>query len=225
MNMTPTDGAVPTVALSRAYPGKLEAPPLRAVDPAIFTERYFRHCMQCTFCGDDCCSQGVYVDVPTVARLLEHASELERYVGLPPAQWFGPQWTDDPDAAGGRSTRTRVTDGRCVFLDRRNRGCQIHRYALEAGLDHYLLKPFYSVLYPLSVVGGALVPAEDIDPVPLLVCSGYQDSLYAGIRSDLGYYYGADLLAELDRLASDTQSQQALVPRPTHETGSRGGPV
>lgn len=198
MSETVTGGAAPCTSLCRVYTGKLEAPPLSAVDTTIFTARYFRHCMQCTFCGDDCCSRGVYVDVPTVERLLEHATGLQRHVGRPPEEWFLPEWIDDLTAAGGRYTRTRVVDGRCVFLDRRNRGCQIHRYALEAGLDHHRLKPFYSVMYPLTVIDGVLAPGEDIPPGDF-ICSGHQDSLYAGIRSDVGYYYGAGLLAELDR--------------------------
>ena len=38
-------------------------PVLSAVDPRIFTLRYFTHCMACGFCHDACCHHGVDVDL------------------------------------------------------------------------------------------------------------------------------------------------------------------
>ncbi len=43
------------IALSRSYSCVMGGPVLNAVDPAIFTLRYFTHCLACGFCGDACC--------------------------------------------------------------------------------------------------------------------------------------------------------------------------
>ena len=62
---------------------------------------------------------------------------LGAYVGLPAERWFQPGTTKDRDYPGGGYTRTRVVDGSCVFLNRRGRGCLIHKYCLEKCLDYH----------------------------------------------------------------------------------------
>ena len=46
--------------------------------------------------------------------------------------------------------RTQVKDGRCVFLNRQARGCKVHSYCLDKGLDYHLLKPLVSILFPVT---------------------------------------------------------------------------
>ena len=47
-----------------------------------------------------------------------------------------------------------MQDGACVFRNAAGRGCTIHAYCLEQGLDYHLLKPMVSVLFPADLRAG-----------------------------------------------------------------------
>ena len=51
-------------------------------------------------------------------------------------------WTTIREFPGGRQTRTSVEDGACVFRSRTGRGCMLHSFALDRGLDYHELKPW-----------------------------------------------------------------------------------
>jgi Fe-S-cluster containining protein len=113
--------------LSRTYRSRHGAPVLGSVEEQIFTATYFAECMKCTLCNDCCCSWGADVDLPNVARILAEGSALEELVGAARSVWFRPDApAADNDFPGGASRRTAVRDGRCIFLDRVNRGCKLH---------------------------------------------------------------------------------------------------
>lgn len=186
-------------ALSRSYACRWGVPVVDRVDTAIFARRYFMHCMQCSYCFDSCCQYGVDVDAPNVERLRARAPELERFTGVPRDRWFTEEWTDDAEVPGGRHTRTRVEDGACVFRSRTARGCMIHSYAVDAGLDYHELKPMVSVLFPVTFDGGLLHPSNEIADRSLQ-CIDDGPSLYRGVRDEIAWYFGAALVAELDGL-------------------------
>lgn len=186
-------------ALSRSFACRWGVPAVDRVDTAIFVRRYFMQCMQCSYCFDSCCQYGVDVDAPNVERLRARADDLERYTGVPRDRWFTEAWTDDAEFPGGRHTRTRVQDGACVFRSRTARGCMIHSYALEAGLDYHELKPMVSVLFPVTFDGGLLHPSNEIEDRSLQ-CIDDGPSLYRGVRDEIAWYFGAGLVAELDGL-------------------------
>src|SRR5262245_5713154 len=187
--------------LERDYPCRFGVPVISRVDPEIFRFRYFRHCLQCQFCSDQCCIYGVDVDVENVARIMKHATALEAYVGRPAGEWFRTRYTPDPEYPGGSSTRTRVRDGACVFLNRRTRGCLLHSFSLSEGIDYHELKPMMSALFPITFSEGTLYPAQEVEEGSL-VCAGEGPTLYEGAREELRYYFGSALVGELDRLAS-----------------------
>ena len=94
-----------------------------------------------------------------------------------------------------------MKDGKCVFADRKSRGCRIHAFCLTRGLDYHLYKPLVSILFPLTFEHGALVPSpETLDGT--LACNGGSHSLYDGVRTELAYFFGADFVAELDSLTA-----------------------
>ena len=74
------------IALSRAYPSVMGGPVLSAVDPAIFTLRYFTHCLACGFCGDACCDHGVDIDLGNAARLKALPQDFHDRIGAPAAR-------------------------------------------------------------------------------------------------------------------------------------------
>jgi len=177
------------------------APAIAAVDPAIFTRRYYGHCMACTFCHDSCCQHGVDVSLPERDRILARAGELEPLVGRPASAWFTGGVVRDADFPGGGATRTAVVNGRCVFLARDARGCVLHALSLGRGEDYHDLKPMVSSLFPVTFGEGALFCSEELVDGSLS-CAGDGPTAYEMARPELLYYFGEELVAELDAMAA-----------------------
>ena len=111
-------------------------------------------------CNAACCSAGgAYVDVRERDRILAHAEliapHLDDSQNPDPAQWFEPEEKLDPDFPSGKCAGTAQRDGRCNFLDRRNR-CSLQSAALAHGLHKWALKPMYCALFPLDLSAGVL---------------------------------------------------------------------
>lgn len=189
--------------LSRSYAckiaGKIEGPVLKAVDRRIFSLRYYMDCMGCNFCHDTCCQYGVDVDVENVARLKAAPQDFKDLVGYPVERWFTGNVVADAEFPSGRHVRTQVVDGACVFRNRKGRGCLIHSYALNKGLDYHSLKPLVSILFPLTFEYGVLEPSSEIQDGSV-ICYGEGPTVYEGSRDELLYYFGAEMVAELDAL-------------------------
>ncbi len=187
------------VALDHDYPSIFAAPVIRAVDTDIFALRYFTHCMACGFCNDQCCSYGVDIDRDNMERLRGLGPAFEAFAGVLQAGWFKPEIVEDREFPSGAHGRTSAVDGKCVFADRKGRGCRIHAYCLEKGLDYHVYKPMVSILFPLTFEHGVLVPSpEAVDGS--LVCAGDGPSVYDGMRGEVAYFFGKDLIAALDAL-------------------------
>jgi Fe-S-cluster containining protein len=204
------------IALSRSYASREGAPVIDRVDERIFTLKYFRHCMDCTFCSDSCCQYGADIETPRREAIMAEADALEAYLGVPRTEWFRLDPDDvgllpEPDYPGGEYTRTAVVElpiGRsphnseaCVFLDPQGRGCRLHTYALNQHRHPNTLKPMVCVLFPVSFALGCLEPAIEFEHSDL-ICAGTGESVYRGARTDLIWYFGADFVAELDRIES-----------------------
>jgi hypothetical protein len=187
------------VSLSRRYLNRHAVPAIDRVDTAIFERTCSQHCASCAFCNDACCAFGVCVDLDNVRRIEACADRLECYLGIPRGQWFTGQYVSDPEFPGGSHTRTRVVAGACVFLNRSGRGCLLHAFCLAEGLDHHLLKPMLSSLFPATIEAGLLRPAAEVLDESLTCLDGGLP-LYRGARRDLRYYYGDALIRELDQL-------------------------
>jgi hypothetical protein len=194
--------------LPREFPSRYGVPVLRAVDPRIFRLRYFTHCLQCSFCHDWCCQFGVDVDRYHVDRILAHADALERYTGIPRDRWFTGEVEAESDSPGGETWRTRVEEGACVFLNRRGRGCLLHAFALERGIDHRELKSLVDGLFPLTFEAGVLCAAVEVEDHEL-VCLDSGPTLYRGMREELGYYFGPELVQALDQLEPEREPEAA----------------
>ncbi len=189
-----------TLPLSRKYPCQGGGPVLRAVESRIFTLRYFQPCLACSFCQDACCDWGVDIDLENAARLKALPDDFKALVAVSEDQWFSAEVTSDPEFPGGTHIRTNAIGGCCVFRNRKGRGCLIHAYALEKGLDYHALKPLVSTLFPVSFEQGVLVAAQELADGSL-ICAGEGPSLYEGARAELRHYFGNGLIAELDALA------------------------
>lgn len=189
-----------TAALSRPYSCKGGGPVLTAVETRIFVLRYFRACMGCGFCHDACCTEGVDVDLENVARIRALPDDFKALIATPEEDWFTGEAVADAEFPGGAHVRTAVVDGACVFRNRKGRGCLIHAYALQNGLDYHAVKPLVSTLFPVTFEHGVLAASNELADGSLVCATGSGPTLYDGARDELLYYFGADLVAELDRL-------------------------
>jgi Fe-S-cluster containining protein len=187
------------VDLRRAYAARYGAPLIAQVAVDVFQLRYFTKCMSCTFCNDWCCTHGVDIDLENVQRLLAHKAELEARLKIPATDWFTDEFDKHPDYPGGGSMRTNTRGGTCVFLNRSARGCQLHAFALEKGLDYHDFKPMLSTLFPLTFDDGVLHVMDEVGD-GTLVCLGQGPTLYRGVRAELGYYFGPSFVEELDEI-------------------------
>jgi hypothetical protein len=192
-----------TVQLSRAYPCKGGGPVLTAVEPRIFALRYFQFCMACNYCHDVCCSWGVDVDLGNAERIKALPADFKARVGVPESAWFTTDVTPDAEFPGGAHVRTAIVNGACVFRNRQGRGCLIHGYALEKGLDYHDTKPLVSTLFPVTFEHGVLAAANELVDGSLR-CFDDGPTLYEGSRDELLYYFGEGLVAELDGLRVKT---------------------
>lgn len=187
------------VNLSRSYSPRAGVMVVDRIDPRLFTDTFYSDCMGCNFCHDLCCQYGATTEITRRDALLARKEELEPVVGRPASEWFDDEFVADPDYEGGGWVRTRVYDGRCVFLNRNGRGCLLHAHALTQSLDVRANKPFACNLFPIGWGEGAFTVPPEIDEGEL-ICLGAGPTLYRSARNDVLYYYGPELIEELDRL-------------------------
>ena len=210
-----------TMPLSRSYAAREGSPVLTHVAPRIFTLTYFQPCMECTFCNDQCCSYGVAVDLPNKARIMEHAAGIRPYTTGAEADWWLDNVCDDPDFPGSRALDTKVVGRGCAFLRPNGRGCGIHAYCLERGIDYHDLKPIYCSLFPLTVDASYLVPSCEVDEKSLK-CVDRGTSIYRGSRPEVLFYFGEELVAELDALERKTLAGEVSTAGPGQGVPPRG---
>lgn len=194
-------------ALLRRYSARGDRPEIERVDTAMFVTPYFAACMACGFCRDACCRHGADLSRPEAERILEAAPELAARVGSLPERWIDRSVeVPEPDFAGGRRWRTAMAGNACVFLDTAGRGCKLHGHQLATGGDPRDLKPMVCTLFPVSFDAGTLVLSGELADGSL-VCAGPGATAYRAVRGDLGWYFGAELVAELDAIETDFRSE------------------
>ena len=187
------------IKLSRAYPSVRGAPVISAVDSDIFVLRYFTVCMDCTFCHDTCCSYGADIDMDNVERVKSLGKDFEDYAGLPASAWFDNNVIEDGEFPSGAQMRVRAENRHCIFLNTKGRGCKIHSYCLERGLDYHVYKPFVCFLFGVTFEYGNLVPSNEIKDGSL-ICYGDGPTLFEAARGEIEAFFGPDLVAELEQV-------------------------
>lgn len=187
------------IRLARDYPCRAGVPVIRSVDLAIFSLRYFMRCMACSYCHDQCCDHGVDIDVQNAHTLRSLGPDFASRIATPASEWFTSEVVRDPEFPSGGHVRTQVRNGKCVFVSKTGRGCAIHSYCLEKDIDYHTLKPLVSALFPITFEQGVLLPSREVIDGSL-ICGGEGASLYEGVRAEIEYYFGVELVAELDAL-------------------------
>jgi hypothetical protein len=141
----------------------------------------------------------VDVDLARVRRIRQVARDLESFCGIPRSRWLTTRVELDDELPGGGSVRTRVCNGACVFLDRGKRGCLLHAFALEAGVDYHDIKSVVDCLFPLTFADHTLLPADEVID-GTLICTGTGPTLYRGLRGELAHFFGSEFATVLDAL-------------------------
>lgn len=211
-------------------PLKLNHSAFTSVASDIFTQTFAPDCMShACLCreenrqrNDACCRFGADVLIPEKAAILRRRLEIASVLKegrRDPAGWFDERDPErDPDAPGGILLRTATQDpsvetSGCIFLDHSGqRGCGLHRTALEFAFDPAEIKPAVCRLYPLSATKRRLGLSPDFD---WYSCAGDDGpTVYRLMRDVLASIYGNELVVELDRLETQhLRRRLRLAPR------------
>jgi hypothetical protein len=182
----------------------MHIPELR-VDPEIVSQRFSSNCSMCN-CNGSCCSEGVLLDVQDKERILVHADLIKRY--LEPQQindtgkWFDNIIEGDKDFPSGLCDGTTVHGNCCVFLDSKGL-CVLQKTAMAEGMDKFALKPFYCVIFPLTIERHKLTMDRLESHHRPQCCSDVPDGLLTVLdvcREEFEYIYGAQGIEEVEKL-------------------------
>ena len=171
----------------------------------IFLKKYFAHCLECNFCHDWCCSFGADIDIQNLERIQQQRGEILPFVRPLEGEWFEAEYSYYEEYAGNQYTRINTQGPRCVFISKDQRGCGLHRYAISRQMDYHEIKPLVCILFPLSFSQGILSLAEEMDDNSL-VCSGPGYSAYQSMRHELEFYFGRELVEELNGVQKEVLS-------------------
>jgi Fe-S-cluster containining protein len=198
---------------------RVDHPVLTHVDPDIFRFQFAEDCMthacrvedgaEDAYDGpcqqnDACCRYGCDVDLFERDRILARAHQIAPVLRpelRDPARWFDDSNPEESESPSGQVIRTgkqdpRIEAGRCVFLGHDQRGCALHRAALEHDFQPEEIKPAVCRLYPLSYGEGYLGLADDFE---WYSCAHHEGpSVYRVLRETLRDLYGEDAIAALD---------------------------
>jgi hypothetical protein len=202
--------ACPTLQVP-GQPGRV-----RAVEEQIFLRRFAPDCMthacRCRDEGDRllldaCCQHGADVDLFEKAAILKRKDAIAlvlRPEFSDPALWFDESdpYHDDEYPSGtcvrtGRATPEESSG--CVFLQHDQRGCALHRAALQGGFAPEEIKPMVCRLYPLAF-GESLLGLSDDYPRYSCADDASGPTLYRLMRETLGSIFGLGLIRQLDTL-------------------------
>ncbi len=189
------------VNLERSYPSIYGLPVVNKIDTLVFSVTYPASGCESS-CRDACCSGGATMDMRAFKALVTHRS-AQRFASIP---WEGYDFTEDRYSPGGKGCYTRFDGGRCMFQNE-DWGCSIHSYCAEEGLDVHELKFFTCCLFPVEVnrigdVHDVLTAGYEMrHPQYDLPCKRNGDTpVYDVAKRDIEYYYGAELIREIEAL-------------------------
>jgi Fe-S-cluster containining protein len=159
---------------------------------------------------DVCCQYGVDVDLGERDAILAHRDQIAAIMteSAASASWFDDEVYSDEDFPSGGYVRTEVHKRKCIFLAHEQRGCAIHRAALENGWDYRSVKPHVCRLFPLTYEIDAIVLSDDY---PAYSCAFDDDapSVYRSGRDALGDIFGQDLVHALDQAEAQVLGQSS----------------
>jgi Fe-S-cluster containining protein len=166
------------------------------VDPLLFSHGFPRGDGP-DRCDGSCCCDGVWVDIRERDRILEEKELIKSYMDESQDKnhdaWFAEYWEDE-DFPSGAAVGTTVREKGCVFLNKEGR-CVLQVAAMEEGRDRWDIKPFYCVLFPVSVAEGTLTFDEHMEETENRCCNIFPDyttPMFVACREEIVYMVGED---------------------------------
>lgn len=163
------------------------------IDPVMFTQGFVERC-DLELCSGECCWYGVYADVKErdlILSLKEQIAEVMDESQITDwGAWFEKEQADE-DFPSGVCAGTEVYNNKCVFLDR-NGYCSLQVLAMQHGKPPWSYKPYYCVLFPLTVVDGVLT-FDDHHSGRMHHCGvreNFTHTLFEACESELRYALG-----------------------------------
>lgn len=170
------------------------------IDPIIFTQG-FVECCDVSICSAECCWYGVYADIKerdlVMSLKKEVASVMDDSQDADWTKWFEPEH-DDADFPSGKTAGMEVFNNKCVFLDKRGY-CSLQVLAIKHGKERWAYKPYYCVLFPLSVVDRVLT-FDDHHAGRMHYCGlkeNFTHTIFEACTDELKFALGEDGYAEL----------------------------
>jgi hypothetical protein len=100
-------------------------------------------------CNARCCEEGVTATIYEVARIKEHAEEIQPYLIEP---YDFEKWDVSHPADIGTPLLNENKPGeQCWFL-RSNRLCALHTFALDKEIPVPAIKPYFCLFFPLTLI-------------------------------------------------------------------------
>jgi Fe-S-cluster containining protein len=155
------------------------------LSPELFVRsRLVNRCLR--RCAGDCCDEGVFLTLYDARRIIERRDEIQPYLTRP---FDFDTWDISHPANIATPLQNEGTlDQRCWFFTQ-GRRCALHALALDRNFPIKSIKPFFCLLFPLTLV--------DIDFNLTEICletKAYQTCLREGEKEDwLFKQFGPDL--------------------------------
>jgi len=169
--------------------------PIKEINQSLFIKKYLANCIGCSFCDDICCSYGCPADLVEVDRIISYADQLETIINIPSSSWFKNEITVNPDYPSGKVRYTKVYNNKCVFHKNGYRGCLLHSFCIEKGIDIHLLKPMVCCLFPVTWEKECLLASEFLEELP---CKDSGISIFEAQKNELMFYLGGSFVTELE---------------------------
>src|SRR3990172_9104415 len=171
------------------------------IDPGIFTHGFVKGC-DLGICSAECCWYGVYVDSKERDLILSLKEQIVDVMDDSQTKdwnaWFELE-QEDTNFPSGVCAGTKVHNNKCVFLDR-NGYCSLQVLAMKHRKTPWAYKPYYCVLYPLTVVNRILTFDEHHASRLLHYCSvqeNFTHTIVEACTSELIFTLGDEGYREL----------------------------
>lgn len=166
------------------------------IDPLLFTHGYPPGCGPFQ-CDGKCCCDGVWVDLREKEKILEEKELIKKYMDETQNknhdEWFAEYW-EDSDFPSGAAVGTQVYRNGCVFLNKEGK-CVLQLAATQEGRDKWDIKPFYCILFPVSVADNTLTFDEHMEEEGTRCCNifeNYHVPMFIACREEIVYSVGED---------------------------------
>jgi hypothetical protein len=170
------------------------------VDPIIFTQGYPKGCGPYE-CDSACCSDGVWVDLKERDKILEEQELIKNYMDetqdTDSKEWFD-EYENDKDFPSGACVGTTTRERGCVFLNKSGL-CSLQVAAASEGRHKWDIKPFYCILFPISIANNTITFDEHKQGESLCctIHTRYVIPLFEACREELIYAVGEDGYKEI----------------------------